>query len=86
MLGPAGGEVHGERRSSLRRGLEVFRENRLAVVGIGLVVFFLLFCFVGPLLYHTDQTTSNLAISNEPPSRRTPARHRRRSATTSSGG
>ena len=68
MIGPEGGEVHGEQRSSLRRGLEVFRENRLAVLGIGLVAFFLLFCFVGPLVYHTDQVTSNLAISNEPPS------------------
>jgi peptide/nickel transport system permease protein len=65
---PEGGEVHGERRSSFRRGLEVFWENRLAVIGIGTVLFFVLFCFVGPLVYHTDQVTSNLAISNEPPS------------------
>jgi peptide/nickel transport system permease protein len=65
---PEGGEVHGERRSSLRRGVEVFAQNRLAVVGIGIVVFFLLFSFVGPLVYHTDQTTANLAVSNEPPS------------------
>ncbi|MGZ4493171.1 MAG: ABC transporter permease [Nocardioides sp.] len=68
FVGPEGGEVHGEKRSSLRRGLEVFRENRLAVLGIGIVVFFVLFCFVGPLFYHTDQVTSNLAISNEAPS------------------
>jgi peptide/nickel transport system permease protein len=67
-LAPEGGEVHGERRSSFRRGLEVFWENRLAVIGIGTVLVFVLFCFVGPLLYHTDQGTSNLAISNEPPS------------------
>jgi peptide/nickel transport system permease protein len=67
-LAPEGGEVHGERRSSFRRGLEVFWENRLAVIGIGTVLVFVLFCFVGPLLYHTDQVTSNLAISNEPPS------------------
>jgi peptide/nickel transport system permease protein len=65
---PEGGEVQGEGRSSFRRGLEVFAENRLAVIGIGIVVLFLLFCFVGPLLYHTDQTTTNLAVSNEPPS------------------
>lgn len=65
---PEAGEVHGEQRSTLRRGLEVFRENRLAVIGIGIVVFFVLFCFVGPLVYHTDQVTTNLMISNEPPS------------------
>ncbi len=72
VQGPEGGEVHGERRSSLRRGLEVFWENRLAVIGIGIVVFFVLFCFVGPLVYHTDQVTTNLAVSNEPPSAQHP--------------
>ncbi len=65
---PEGGEVQGEQRGSLRRGVEVFAQNRLAVTGIALVVLFLLFCFVGPLIYHTDQTTTNLAVSNEPPS------------------
>lgn len=65
---PEGGEVYGERRSSIRRGLEVFAQNRLALVGIGIVVFFVLFCFVGPLVYPTDQVTANLAVSNEPPS------------------
>ncbi|QNN54231.1 ABC transporter permease [Nocardioides mesophilus] len=65
---PVGGEVHGEQRSALRRAAEVFSENRLALVGLGIVVAFLLFCYLGPLVYHTDQTTSNLAISNEPPS------------------
>jgi len=68
ILGPSGGEVHGERRGAFRRGLEVFSENRLAVVGIGIVVFFVLFCFVGPLIYHTNQVTTNLAVSSEPPS------------------
>jgi len=72
VVGPEGGEVHGERRSTFRRGLEVFSENRLAVAGVGLVVFFVLFCFVGPLVYHTDQVTTNLAIANEPPSRAHP--------------
>ncbi len=65
---PEGGEIQGERSSSFRRGLEVFAQNRLALIGIGIVLFFVLFCFVGPLVYHTDQTTTNLAISNEPPS------------------
>ena len=66
--GPEGGEVHGEQRSLLRRGIEVFSENRLAVIGLGIVVFFVLFSFVGPLFYHTNQTSTNLAIANEPPS------------------
>ncbi len=65
---PVGGEVQGVRRSTLRRGLEVFGENRLALLGLGMIVLMVLFCFVGPLIYHTDQVSTNLAISNEPPS------------------
>jgi peptide/nickel transport system permease protein len=72
VAGVTGGEVHGEQRSAWRRGAEVFRENRLAVIGLGLVAFFVLFCFVGPLVYHTDQVTTNLAIANEPPSAQHP--------------
>jgi peptide/nickel transport system permease protein len=72
VQGPAGGQVHGERRSSFRRGLEVFSENRLAIIGLAIVVFFLLFCFVGPLLYHTNQVSTNLALANDPPSKSHP--------------
>lgn len=69
LLGvPEGGEVQAEQVSSFRRALAVFSENRLAVFGIGIIVFWVLFCFVGPLVYHTDQVHTNLAISNEPPS------------------
>ena len=64
---PAGGEVQGERRSTLRRGLEVFVENRLAIIGVGIVSAFVLFCFGGPLVYHTNQITSNLSLANNPP-------------------
>ncbi|WP_066521025.1 ABC transporter permease [Curtobacterium ammoniigenes] len=45
-----------------------FRRNRLAVVGLGIVVFFVLFCFVGPLIYHTAQTSTNLKAINLAPS------------------
>jgi len=65
---PVGGEVHGARVNLWRRGLSVFAENRLALIGAGIIVFFVLFCFVGPHLYHTDQVTVDLAQANEPPS------------------
>ena len=65
---PLAGEVHGPQESLWRRGLSVFAENRLALIGAGIIVFFVLFCFLGPHLYHTDQVTTNLAIANEPPS------------------
>ena len=43
-----------------RRGWEVFAENRLALVGLGFVIFILLFCFVGPLIYKTQQVSATL--------------------------
>ena len=48
----AGALPAGKPRSTFRRGLEVFLENKLAVIGVAIFVFMLLFCFVGPLLYH----------------------------------
>ena len=51
--------------------LRVFVENRLAVVGVGIVLLMLLFCFVGPLLYHreTSYATYNITL---PPGGRHP--------------
>jgi peptide/nickel transport system permease protein len=57
-------------RSLFRRGLDVFTENRLAVVGVVIVVLLALFCFVGPLVYQTDQVHVDLAAANQPPSGR----------------
>ncbi|MGH9099014.1 MAG: ABC transporter permease [Acidimicrobiales bacterium] len=45
-----------------------FIRNRLAVVGLVLVVLVLLFCFIGPLIYHTDQVHTNVVESNLAPS------------------
>ncbi len=39
-----------------------FVDNRLAVVGVVVIVVLTLFCFVGPLLYHTDQIHTRLAM------------------------
>jgi len=55
-------------RSLLRRGWEVFAENKLALASLAMLVFIILFCFVGPLLYHTDQVHTNLANALCPPS------------------
>lgn len=54
-------------RSGFRATVRALLENKLAVAGFGLVLFFLLFCFVGPLLYHTDQIGTDLANANQPP-------------------
>jgi ABC-type dipeptide/oligopeptide/nickel transport system permease subunit len=67
ILAPEGGEV-GAVQSGWRLALREFRSNRLAVIGFGMLVFFVLFCFVGPLIYHTNQLSTNLIIANQPPS------------------
>jgi peptide/nickel transport system permease protein len=54
-------------RSLWRRGLEVFAENRLALTGAVILVAVLAFCFLGPLVYHTDQVHTDLALANLPP-------------------
>jgi len=48
--------------------LRVFLQNRLATAGVVIVLLMLLFCFVGPLIYHTDQVKTNIAISDQGPS------------------
>jgi peptide/nickel transport system permease protein len=58
--GPAAGQIQAKPRSMFRRGWEVFAENRLALVGIGFLVFIFLFCFVGPHIYVTQQVTTPL--------------------------
>jgi ABC-type dipeptide/oligopeptide/nickel transport system permease subunit len=54
-------------QSGWRLGLRAFAENRLAIVGVGILVFFVLFCWVGPFLYHGDVTLANLNNANSPP-------------------
>jgi peptide/nickel transport system permease protein len=44
-----------------------FAQNRLAIVGVVVIVALLLFCYVGPLIYPTDQINPNLALTNLPP-------------------
>jgi peptide/nickel transport system permease protein len=48
-------------RGMFLRAWEVFAENRLALAGIGFIVFILLFCFVGPHIYVTNQTNTDLS-------------------------
>jgi peptide/nickel transport system permease protein len=59
----------GLRGASLRKAiLLVFRQNRLALAGLVIVAGFVLFCFLGPVLYHTNQIATDVAIANQPPS------------------
>src|SRR5580698_6077087 len=57
----------GKTRGMFARGLEVFLENRLAIVGVVMLALIFGFCFLGPLFYHTDQIHVNLANENLSP-------------------
>jgi peptide/nickel transport system permease protein len=63
---PEGGEI-GPIQSGWRLALREFAQNRLAVVGLAILVFFVLFSFVGPIFYHGDYLDSNLLTTNLPP-------------------
>jgi peptide/nickel transport system permease protein len=56
-----------EGSSLWRLGLSVFTENKLALIGLGVIVLFLLLCFVGPLVYHTEQVRTDLRSAYQPP-------------------
>lgn len=52
---------------SWRLALRVFLANRLAVAGVAIIVFFVLFSFVGPFVYRTNQTNTDIANTLLPP-------------------
>jgi ABC-type dipeptide/oligopeptide/nickel transport system permease subunit len=60
-----GEELPARRLASM---LTVARGNKLATAGLITVIFLTLFCYVGPLLYHTNETGTNLLMANLPPS------------------
>jgi peptide/nickel transport system permease protein len=66
-MGPEGGNV-GAVQSGWRLALREFMSNRLAVIGFGILIFFVLFCFVGPLIYRTNQIDTNDILANNAPS------------------
>jgi peptide/nickel transport system permease protein len=63
---PEGGEAI-RQDAGWRMILRAFAENRLALAGLILVVLVALFCFVGPLFWHTDQVDTNLLLTNKTP-------------------
>jgi peptide/nickel transport system permease protein len=73
--GPEGGEAIST-GSLTAQLLRVFVENRLAVVGAVVIVLMVLFCFVGPVFYHTNQSSTQDALlnstQNSPPSAANP--------------
>lgn len=48
--------------------LRTFVENKRTLGSVVLLVLIALFCFVGPMIYHTNQVLTNLLDTNSPPS------------------
>lgn len=69
-LAPAGGEA-ADSGSIGRQITRVFAENKLAIAGVVVIFLMVMFCAVGPLIYHTNQTNAELALQsstqNAPP-------------------
>ncbi|MEV0278678.1 ABC transporter permease [Streptomyces sp. NPDC050610] len=53
--------------SLARRTLTVFARNKLALLGAVLLVGLIAFCFLGPLIHHTDQVHTDLSQANLAP-------------------
>jgi peptide/nickel transport system permease protein len=56
---PEGGEVYSS-GSPWVLVARTFAQNKLALIGVGFVVLIVLFSFLGPALYHTDQLNPDL--------------------------
>ena len=63
---PEGGEVVIV-GSALRMIADTFRENRMAMVALAYIALVILVCFLGPLLYHTDQVHTNIGAASLAP-------------------
>lgn len=61
-------DEEGEARGLFSIAFSTFVANKLAVASLLLLILIALFCFVGPLFYHTDQVSANLILENLPPS------------------
>ena len=63
---PEGGEI-GAVQSGWQLAFGEFAKNKLAVAGIAILLFYVLFCFAGPLFYHGNTINSDLIHTNLPP-------------------
>lgn len=60
------GELRAE-RASWKLALRSFGENKLAVAGVAILAVFVGFCFLGPVFYHSNQVSGNIADTFLPP-------------------
>lgn len=66
--GPSAAAEGASRWSRWREDFRVFTSNRLALAGLLFLIAIVLFCFVGPLIYRTDQNSATIFNANLAPS------------------
>jgi peptide/nickel transport system permease protein len=71
-LAPAGASPEAAPRGSAWLTLAAFTRNRQARIGGTIVLLLVAFCFIGPLVYRTNQITVRLGLATLPPSSRFP--------------
>lgn len=73
--GTVSGARGGEKPSAgfWRKFAQALFGNKFALAGLAIVIFMLLLCFVGPLLYHTNQTNAQLALTSNVPTNTAPS-------------
>ncbi len=71
LPGPEAGDLAETSRPWVLIGRS-FLDNKIALLGGVLVVLVISFCFIGPLIYHTNQLQPNLLQLNQPPSAKHP--------------
>ncbi len=69
---PLGGSAGDSGGSTLGILVRTYAENKLAVAGLAVVIAVALFCFVGPVFYHSDTIASRLLEVNLRPGRDRP--------------
>lgn len=72
VLANFGGGEEARRSSPLALAVRTFADNPLAVAGLVYFVLLVLFCFLGPFAYHTNQTSIDQSAVNLAPSMRHP--------------
>jgi ABC-type dipeptide/oligopeptide/nickel transport system permease subunit len=68
LAGTAGPSLGSSRWQKWRHDAAVFASNRFALVSLVFLVALVLFCFVGPMLYKTNQISATLLNANLAPS------------------
>ncbi|MEY9871930.1 ABC-type dipeptide/oligopeptide/nickel transport system permease subunit [Streptacidiphilus sp. MAP12-33] len=53
--------------SAWKLTLREFLKNKMAVAGVAILVFFVLFCWLGPVFYHSNQETTDLLNTDGAP-------------------